>query len=240
MINTIIFDLDGTLLSMDFDKFTKIYFKELGIYFADLSEPKKLISDVLEATNAMVQSLDIKTNEQVFMEKFGQLIDGDLTEYQKRFDSFYDTGFLKAQSAVSAIPEMAKIIQLLKEKNYTLVLATNPLFPKKAITHRINWAGFDSNEFSYITSFEINHFCKPQIEFYEEVLNHIGKTADQCLMIGNDVQEDGAAEKIGIKTFIVTDNIINRNEDKKINCHYHGSYKDLLEFITHLSFLEEV
>ena len=58
-------------------------------------------------------------------------------------------------------------------------------------------------------------------------MNKNGLEADECIMVGNDVTEDGAARKIGIKTFILTDWLINK-ENADLNQLPHGSFDDLL------------
>jgi len=47
------------------------------------------------------------------------------------------------------------------------------------------------------------HFCKPHPEYFEELLRHLGKTARECVMIGNDPAKDMPASKVGITTFYV-------------------------------------
>ena len=49
-------------------------------------------------------------------------------------------------------------------------------------------------------------------------------------MVGNDVIEDGAAQKLGIKVFLLTDCLINK-KGIDINAYPHGSFKELSEFI---------
>lgn len=233
MINTILFDLDGTLLPLDMDKFLKIYFEEMGHHFKDVIHPKELIKHMWASTEIMVANLEDKINEDVFMGDFGKRIASDLELYKKGFDEFYDNGFLKAKESSFESKAMRDSIKLLKDRKYDLVIATNPIFPLKAILHRINWAGFKQEDFIYISSYERNHYCKPQVHFYEEVLRDIHKTSEECLMVGNDVQEDLVASKAGIKTFLIEDNIINRSENQVI-CDYKGSYKDFYNFVENL------
>ncbi len=230
MINTILFDLDGTVLPLDMDKFSKIYFQELSSFFME-TDTKHLISNIWKATEAMIQNTDNKTNEDVFMETFKTLIgDGEMENYINKFDEFYDTGFLKTKAATSKNSWMEKSIIELKLKNYKLVLATNPLFPAKAIHHRIRWAGFDPSDFIYITAYEHNHFCKPQIQYYEEILSDIGKSSKECLMVGNDVQEDLIASKIGISTFLIQDHLIHRRNEEIVS-DFKGHYEDFFHFV---------
>jgi FMN phosphatase YigB (HAD superfamily) len=233
LLNTIVFDLDGTLLPLDMDNFMHIYFKEMGIAFQDMIEPKRLVDNVWKATNAMVNNIEYRTNEDVFMENFQTLIEADLDIYKKRFDEFYDQGFLKTKSAVSYMPLIVEAVSLLKQKGYQIVLATNPLFPRKAIIHRLQWAGFKEEDFIYITCYENNHYCKPQIQFYQEVLREAGKSAAECMMVGNDVEEDLVAGELGMQTYLITNNIIKRT-DADICCTYQGSYEDFLKFAQEL------
>lgn len=239
MINTILFDLDGTLLPLDMDAFMKIYFDEMAVALSDLIDKETLVHHVWKATSAMVENIEDKTNEEVFMDVFGSLITGDLKVYQNRFDAFYDEGFLKVKESVGQNPWVHKSIQLLKEKGYTLVLATNPLFPLKAIQHRINWAGFQPDDFIYITSYETNHYCKPQIHYYEEILGDIHKRPEECMMVGNDVEEDMIAGKTGMTTFLINDHLLHRGH-QPIEADYQGDYEAFYNFVKELPSLKEI
>lgn len=229
MIDTILFDLDGTLLPLNMERFLEIYFGEMGRCFAHLIEPGKLVKDVWAATDCMVNNTEYRTNETVFMEHFGGLISGDLGVYRQRFDEFYDRGFLKTREAVEANPAVSESIKALQDKGYNLVVATNPIFPEKAIRHRIRWAGFEPDDFSYIACYERNHYCKPQLHYYGELLEQTGKSPEQCLMVGNDVQEDMIAAKLGIQTYLITNHLIHRNTGP-IEATHQGTYQDFLEF----------
>jgi len=233
MLDTFLFDLDGTLLPMNMDKFIHIYFSELSLLLKDMIEPEQLAKYIWKATDDMVKNTDYKTNEEVFMESFSKLATGSMEDYKKRFDSFYDSEFKKTKEATFALPIIKECISLLKVKGYTLAIATNPLFPAKAIYHRIQWAGLNPEDFSYISSYEHNHYCKPNIHFYKEVLNDIKKLPEQCMMVGNDVQEDLVALKLGIKTFLITDHLIHRNEEP-IETTYCGNYEDFYKLVQEL------
>ena len=196
-------------------------------------EPKKLVECVWTAAKAMVVNTGNKSNEEVFMDEFSKQIDGDIGLYKERFDRFYDEGFLKLKEAAVDVPAMRESVKILKEKGYNLVIATNPVFPLKSILHRIRWAGFEPEQFSYISCYENNHYCKPQIEFYEEVLKNIGKRPEQCIMVGNDVQEDLVAGQLGMDTYLIEDYMIHRT-DEEIKATYRGSYQDFFDFVMKL------
>ncbi|NLY75461.1 MAG: HAD family hydrolase [Firmicutes bacterium] len=233
MLTTVLFDLDGTMLPLDLNKFIQIYFTEMGKKFHDLIDPETLVDYIMTATEAMVNDTSYRTNETVFMEKFAELIESDLKVYRKRFDEFYDREFFQTKSAVVDSPLMRESVKLLKEKGYHLIIATNPLFPEKAIHHRIRWSGFEPEDFIYITSYERNHYCKPRFQFYLEVLQETGKQPHECLMVGNDVQEDLVVSQLGVETFLITDFLINRSTEP-ITSTYQGNYADFYRFVKNL------
>lgn len=234
MIDTILFDLDGTLLPMDLTRFMEIYFHEMGRAFEDTIDPQLLKKYVWTATEAMIANPGEQTNETVFMERFGQLVGREmLSFYQQRFTEFYNYGFLKAKASIFEVASIKNSVMLLQQKGYDLIIATNPLFPEIAIHHRIRWAGFEPDIFSYITAYERNHYCKPHVQFYQELLTQTGKKPEQCLMVGNDVQEDLAARALGVSTYLVTNHLIHRSETD-IDTTHQGSYDDFAAFVRQL------
>lgn len=229
-MNTILFDLDGTLLPIDMVLFEKLYFEELSKNFADIISPGELAKNIWSSTKIMVGNTEYITNEDIFMADFTTRMNIELPVLQKRFDDFYDTSFLKIKEYAIDIKCIKESVKILKLKGYTIALATNPLFPEKAIHHRIRWAGFQPEDFSYISTFEKNHYCKPQLKYYKEVLQDINRKPEDCLMVGNDVQEDLIAKKLGLKTYLITNNLLHRT-DEEIITDYTGEYEDFYEFV---------
>lgn len=231
MISTILFDLDGTLLPLDMDDFIKKYFGELSIKFKNFFQPQELTKLVWESTEYMVRNTDKgKTNEDTFFEDFYSKVSHKSEEINPLFDDFYINDFPRIKAVASQSQEMIDSINLLKLKGYELVVATNPLFPKQAILHRIEWAGLNKDDFLFITSFEEMHYCKPHIQFYEEVLEKIDRKPMECMMVGNDVEEDMIAKKIGIKTYLIENHIIQRSKDMSMVDHC-GKYEDFYKFV---------
>lgn len=233
MLNTILFDLDATLLPLDMDEFVQTYFHEMGIMFHDLIDGRLLTKYVMECTELMVKNTEDRRNEEVFFTRFAELIDGDLAVYQARFDEFYDTRFLNVRSCTHQSESMIKAVKLLQAKGYDLVLATNPLFPMKANHHRINWAGFSPDDFSYISSFEMNTYCKPNLNYYREVLDAINRSPEECMMVGNDVLEDMVIGKLGVTTYLIEDHMLNKH-NVEIVADERGRYGDFLKYVEKL------
>ena len=73
------------------------------------------------------------------------------------------------------------------------------------------------------------HFCKPHVQYYEEIADRIGVHPEECLMIGNDTGEDLPASKIGMKTFLVEDMLIDKGSSHKPD--WSGRLPDLFDFV---------
>ena len=231
MIKTVFFDLDGTLLPMDMDAFTHIYFKNLAIKAAPLGyEPEALIKNIWAGTVTMVKNNGGCLNEQAFWDYFCSVYGKDAINHKPVFDEFYSNEFCKAKEACTPTEKSAEIIALLKEKGVPCVLATNPLFPKVATENRIKWAGLDKNDFLLFTTYENSHYCKPNPKYYVEILEKLNLDPKECLMVGNDVNEDMIAEVLGMKVFLLTDCIINK-ENKDINQYPYGSFDELRNYL---------
>ncbi len=236
MINTILFDLDGTLLPMDLRKFLKLYFYYMGEHFNGWIHPEKLTNDILVSTDVMIQTNDGRTNSDIFMDHLETLIDGDIEAYKEHFTKYYETTFINAKASTYKNEEMVQAVELLIEKGYEIAVATNPLFPLRANIHRLNWAGMKPEWFSHITSFEENKHAKPFLQFYQEVLTKIGKEATECMMVGNDPFDDLPAGKLGMKTYLITDCLYNE-KNLPLDADYIGSYHDFLRFVQDLPHL---
>lgn len=237
-MNTILFDLDGTLLPLNNDDFEKAYFYALGKKFESLGLDKEsMIKAVWAGTVAMFENNGLKTNEDAFWDTFSALSKIPKDKIEKEFEQFYlnDFGFVKR--ITSPTPFARQIIAGLKEKGYTLVLATNPVFPKVATHQRIKWAGLDVSDFAYITTYENFSYCKPDLAYYREVLVKINKTPGECLMVGNDATEDMIVSKLGIETFLLTDYLIN-TENLDISSFRPGGWEDLIKLVNELPCLK--
>ena len=231
MITTILFDLDGTLLPMDQDRFTKAYFANLGKAMASSLDPAELIDAVWAGTKAMIKNDGSVTNETAFWKKYAEIFGEEARAEEPAFANFYEHHFADAKGSCGQNPLIPELIRDLKAAGYKLMVATNPLFPMTAQVQRITWAGLDPNDFVRITSYENSSFCKPNPKYYSEILSAIGSQPDETLMVGNDVRDDMAAKAVGAEVFLLTDGLIN-SEHADISLYPHGDVPALRDFIS--------
>ncbi|HYG58310.1 MAG TPA: HAD family hydrolase [Symbiobacteriaceae bacterium] len=213
MIKTILFDLDGTLLPIDTDRFVHQYLKTLSVHTGHLIPPARLAEQIMASTEAMVRSIDPSlTNERVFADDFYPKVGRAEAEMAPVFEAYYREKFPALREVCPGLPGIAReVVQTALDKGYEIALTTNPLFPRLAIEERMRWAGILDMPWRLVTVYEEMHACKPQPAYYREVLSLLGREPSECLMVGNDLQEDGVAAKVGMRVFFVTDFLINRN-----------------------------
>lgn len=230
-IKVVLFDLDGTLLPMDQDTFIKAYFGGLAKMLADHGyDPEKLVNSIWSCTGAMIKNNGNCTNEYTFWKNFESFFGEKVREDEPYFDAFYRNEFQKVAEVCGFAPQAAEVVHALQKAGTRIVLATNPLFPAIATHSRIRWAGMQPEDFELVTTYENSSYCKPNLKYYEEILGKIGVTAEECLMVGNDVREDMITEKLGMKTFLLTDCLINK-ENVDISQYQKGSFGELMEYL---------
>ena len=234
-ITTILFDLDGTLLPMDMNEFIKAYFDGLARRLAPHGyEPQKLIDAIWQGTAAMVKNNGDVTNEERFWQGFEASYGRPGRQDEEIFAAFYREDFDKVSTSCGYNPAAREVVDTVKACGLRTALATNPIFPAMATERRIAWAGLSTSDFELYTTYENSRFCKPNLNYYRDVMQTLGVVPEECLMVGNDVGEDMIAETLGCRVFLLTDCIINpKNVD--VSIYPHGGFDDLIAFIKNLN-----
>lgn len=235
MFEAVLFDLDGTLLNIDMDFFLQHYFKKMALMAPDygLKDGQRLIAQVWKSTEFMIANRDpYLRNEDAFMSDF--FAAGDFPEKNTRefFDDFYDKAFPLLKNLCQGHPLVPGLVESAFAKSLQVIIATNAVFPIKAIQHRLDWAGIGHFPYDLITSYEVMHFCKPHPEYYQEISEMIGVPPEKCLMVGNDREEDLTAASVGMKTYLVEDGLIDRGSNLKPD--WQGTLSQLAAFLARL------
>lgn len=117
MLKMILFDLDGTLLPMDQEVFTKDYFKRLAAkllphgYQAD-----QLVDGIWAGTAAMVKNDGTCTNEEAFWRRFVQIFGEKALADKPIFDEYYRVEFQQVAEVCGCSAEAKATIEELKKE----------------------------------------------------------------------------------------------------------------------------
>lgn len=231
-LRCVLFDLDGTLLPMDQEEFTKAYFHQLAKKLAPRGyEPKALVDAIWAGTAAMVKNDGQCSNEEAFWQRFTQIYGPKVQADKPVFEEFYANEFQNARTACGFNPRAAETVAAIRSMGYRVALATNPIFPSVATESRIRWAGLKPEDFELYTTYENSTHCKPNPAYFRDVAESLHLAPESCLMVGNDAQEDTAAAQVGMKVFLLTDCLINK-DGRDISAYPQGSFEQLLEYVT--------
>jgi HAD superfamily hydrolase (TIGR01549 family) len=230
MIQAVLLDLDDTLLDNDMERFLPPYFAALGQRMTCFVAPDELVRMLLASTRVMMKNQDpTLTNQQVFDADFFPRLGHPESEVRPVIHAFYEKDFDALRQYTRPRPQARTLVQSLFDAGYDVVIATNPMFPRRAIEHRLGWAKVSDFPFKLITTYENSHFCKPNPRYYREILDKLDCHADEAMMVGNDFENDIApAMQVGLHTYWITDGV---GKDDYSYIGLRGSLADYMDWV---------
>ncbi len=231
-IKAILFDLDGTLLRANMQQFIPQYIRSLAVYCAEKVTSKKFEKVLLAIIRDLIKTAGdgSKTNEERVYARIHQELSISESMMRDCLTQFKQNDLEELREWIQPIPLARQIVKECQKKGIPLVLATNPVFPKFIIQARMQWAGLEEDSFTCLTSYENSCYCKPHTGYFQTIVDRLGVAAENCLMVGNDLNHDLAAEAIGIKTYLVDTWLVDRG-DSEWNCDYRGDHGSLQKFL---------
>lgn len=218
MIKAVLFDLDGTLLPMDEEVFTKGYFSLLCKKLVPLGyEKEKLIYTIMTGTEAMRNNDGNKTNKQAFWDVFVGVFGCEISKHEILFKQFYENEFKNSKAFCGDNPDAKKIIEHAKKLGFKIILASNPLFPKEGMLSRAGFVGLDEKHFDYISTYETSSYSKPNPNYYLEILKQNNLKPNEVIYFGNSERDDFIpATEVNIKTYLVGESGIKEKDFLKV------------------------
>lgn len=224
----ILFDLDGTLLDIDLGTFLDRYFTALSEVSAGRFPDVDLVAGIAESTGAMMLPHPGVTNRDAFYADFLAQTGIDMEEHWPVFERFYSEGFPALGDGASPAPGARRAVETAMQLGFRVAIATNPIFPRQAVRHRLAWAGLGDIDFPLVTTYELMHATKPLPAYFRETAELLGVDPTACLMVGDDPVLDLAAADVGMRTFYV-------GGDRSVLADYRGSLEDLAELLPRLT-----
>lgn len=206
-LRAVFFDLDGTLLDLEIEKFMPPYIERLTDAVAERIPADRFQPALLAAVDAVIRDGNASaSNEARFWSAFERLSGVRHDEIADLVERFYAEEFPRLSYVSSRVSVAAEVVAEARRRVDCLVLATNPIFPARAIAARMEWAGLDPSLFDFVTTYEVMRVTKPHARYYAEICGKFHLDPVEVLMIGNDPKLDiaGAAEA-RLWTYLVDD-----------------------------------
>lgn len=223
--------MDGTLLNMGEHAFEKETLKRMNDFFEKKfpGKGKVIVTAVGCGIESMKKNDGKQSNELVYWQAFEQACGYKRAELEPLFLEFYRTDYARIGDDYVPDENMKELVHLLEAKGYQLIVATNPLVPQIANQQRVLWSGTDDVNWLEITSFENYSSAKPNVRFYQEICKRFRLEPQECLMVGNSIRDDGAAQELGMEFYL----ILNEDSAEAVQDYRgrKGSRKDLLELV---------
>ena len=230
---TFLLDLDNTLLTNDMNKFLPPYFALAQKRLAPLAQGKDLRQIMVDSVQtALANQEPTVTNIVAFMATMSRHLGHPVETLYQILETFYREDYPQLRPYTGYRPEAPQVVQRLLAKGFTVVIATNPLFPATAIEQRLNWAGVADFPYARVTTMENSHFSKPDLRYYQEILSAVEAKPENTWMVGdNPTQDIGPAHKLGLKTWWITNEENKMAESTMPPCDRRGSLADFLRWL---------
>jgi FMN phosphatase YigB (HAD superfamily) len=231
MIRGILFDLDGTLLDINLQQFLGRYFAALHdatLSFATPEEASVIMDAVQSGTRAMMDAHPGSTNAEVFAREFKAISGIPFEDVRDVYDRFYDEVFPTLIDGAGPIVGARRALETARDLGLKIAIATNPIFPRAAVAHRLSWAGLDDLDLEVLTTYENMLATKPHSGYYSQTAELLGVDPHECVMVGDDRYLDMPAADIGMRTFYV-------GTDSEAFADYRGTLDDLADLLPRLA-----
>jgi FMN phosphatase YigB (HAD superfamily) len=202
-LTTLLFDLDGTLVTLQRRGLELRFMLRAFRRFWPAIRPWRFRRAFWQAAERLQVHDTDKTNYQVFLETLATHSRVDLCALDRIVREFLVHDFPNLSDRFVPIDGARQTLDLARCLGYRVVLATNPVWPLDAVRTRLHAGGLDDFTFDFISHSEVMTRCKPDTRYYRQLLERLGASGEECLMIGNDPRKDLPAKEAGIRTFLI-------------------------------------
>jgi FMN phosphatase YigB (HAD superfamily) len=170
-----------------------------------------------------------QTNKEVFDAYIKEAVGIDMgePEHEQTIQTFYREVFPTLQGNARAVAGAREAITMCQSLGLQVAVATQPIFPARAIEARLKWAGLDGIDLPVVSTYENSFSTKPHRSYFVQMAQRIGVDPTQCIMVGDDASMDMGAAQLGMKTYYV-------GSEPEVECDWKGTLEDFLVVLPNL------
>jgi len=228
-IQAVLFDLDGTLIEVDMQRFVPAYLRRLAARLAGCADPRRVMRTLQAAVMTMLDGTAGECSlQELLRTTLAEQLQLAWPDYQAGLAVFCREDLEELRPLVAPHPLARPLVEACLARGWRVVLATNPIFPRAVIEARLAWGGLADLPFQPVTSYESSRHCKPHAGFFTDLLTELNLAPQACLMVGNDTFHDLAAGRAGLPTCLLTTWRIDR-PGLALSADWEGPHHALLE-----------
>ncbi len=209
MIKAVLLDLDNTLIYNPDHQFAIAFIKLLNEHF----QKSLQINNISEYFRKGIQQLSHHrdsdmTNSQMVVEVLARETHILNEQIQETLSGFYQNAYPQLQALIKPNPIAKSLIKALLKQNISIIIATQPFYPKEAVLQRLAWGNLSDyiENFVLITHSDNMHSAKPSEAYYTEIINITKIDPQYTIMVGDSIKNDiSPAQSIGLHTFQITE-----------------------------------
>jgi FMN phosphatase YigB (HAD superfamily) len=209
MIKAVLLDMDNTLLVNPDIIFAKAFLEQFDQHMRQMLQVEQASHGFRQAIQRMSQARDgSESNIALILRTLCEFMQRDTTAIQAAWESFYADKYPMLREYISPVAGASGLIQKLVDDGFTVVIATNPIYPETAIKQRLEWANLptDDNVYALVTHAGNMHSAKPNPDYFAEILQYIGVEPHEALMVGDSLKSDIIpAQTLGIHPYQIHD-----------------------------------
>lgn len=204
----ILLDLDGTLVESPKKKFLLYNTIRLFRRFVKIFGYLRTVSIIRKSIEAMLKNDGTHgmNNYELLIQTCHQLSGAPKEIIQHELDEYYQQDFLSWSKLFTQVPMSKEFVKKAKARGKRIYIWTNPIWPEFNVKKRLEWAGFDVQDFLGFTHSQNSVGSKPNVEYFLHALRLFGLDPNRCVLIGDSEVKDGPARNVGIHTIIISQN----------------------------------
>ncbi len=203
MIRAVLFDLDGTLLDIDVDNFIETYTRSVAERLVP-EDKERGLAVLAGSTYAMLApEVNEDSNQVCLLRKLSDALDRPPAELWRSIHRVSKEILPGLKEMAKPIAGAAKVVQAVHERGLKVVVATMPIYPRDVMLERLRWAGVRTDWVDHVACLEDNRSAKPHRSYFLEMADAVGAAAEECLMVGDDEDQDMPALAAGMSVHLV-------------------------------------